>query len=135
MASILIIDDDPQIHSLFGQVLERIGHRVLTASDGNQGLLVFRQKLIDLVITDVFLPEKGGLWVILALRRESSTVPIIAFAGGAEGDQFLEMAKLLGAQRTLVKPFPVSKLIHAVQQELLWNEGPKHVAARGETIS
>lgn len=124
MASILIIDDDPQIRSLFGQVLERMGHRVLTADSGKEGLRLFRQGSIELVITDLSMRDQAGLEVIMTLRQESPNVPIIAFTGRAEGHESLAVAKYLGARRTIMKAFPVTELIHAVQQELQANERP-----------
>ena len=104
---------------------------MLTASNGNEGVQLFRQTPIELVITDVFMPGEEGLEVMRTLGRESSTVPIIAFTGGAEAYDVLDGAKSLDAQRILVKPFPVTEeLIHAVRQELLRNAG--HKATRSE---
>jgi len=118
MASILLIDDEPLVRSLFGEILEQAGYDVLLASNGHEGLERFRQTPTDLVITDLFMPEQDGLEVIMTLHHESPTVPIIAFTGNVEGRDFLNVAKHLGAQRTLAKPIEATELIQAVQQQM-----------------
>ncbi len=118
MASILIIDDDPQIRSLFREILEQAGYDVLLASNGHDGIQLFRQTPADLVITDVFMPEIDGLELIMTLHHEAPTVPIIAFTGKSEGREYLKVAKYLGAHHTMAKPIPATELIHAVQQHL-----------------
>lgn len=118
MASILIIDDDPQIRSLFREILEQAGYDVLLASNGHDGLQLFRQTPADLVITDVFMPEIDGLEVITILHHEAPTIPIIAFTGQSEGREYMKVARYLGAQCTMAKPIPATELIRTVQQYL-----------------
>lgn len=119
MASILIIDDEPQIRSLFEKILEPAGFDVLLARNGREGLERFRQTPTDLVITDLFMPEHDGLEVIMTFHHESPTVPIFAFTGKVEGHDYLRMAKYLGAQRIFAKPFPATEFLRAVQQLLV----------------
>lgn len=118
MASILIIDDDPQIRSLFREILEQAGYDVFLASNGHDGLQLFRQTPTDLVITDVFMPEIDGLELITTLHHEAPTVPIIAFTGKSEGQEYMKVAMYLGAQCTMAKPVPATELIRAVRQHL-----------------
>lgn len=118
MALILVIDDEPLIRSLFQEILEQAGYDVLLACNGHEGLRLFRQTPADLVMTDVFMPEQDGLEVIKTLHHESPTVPIIAFTGNVKGHNYLNVAKRLGAQRTMAKPFPATELIQVVQQQL-----------------
>ena len=116
--SILIIDDDEQIRAFLRRVLEAAGYMVTDAPNGQEGLRQFRQTPTALVITDLFMPDRDGLEVTMALHRESPTVKIIVITGGSGQRDFLEVAKLLGAHRTMRKPITVAELLQAVQEEL-----------------
>lgn len=118
MALILIIDDESSLTYLCQEILEQAGYEVLLACNGQEGLQLFRQRPADLVITDVFMPVQDGLEVIMALHREKPTLPIIAITGNAEGSYFLSVAKQLGAQLSIAKPFTARDLVQAVQQQL-----------------
>ena len=122
--SILIIDDNEQIRVFLRKVLEGAGYLVTEAPDGQKGLRQFRQTPTALVITDLLMPDKDGLEVTMALHRESPTVKIIALTGGSGQRDFLEVAKLLGAHRTMKKPVTITELLQAVQEEL--QEGSPH---------
>ncbi len=120
VARILIIDDEDQTRKMLCQALERAGYEVVTARDGSEGLQLFRTILADLIITDILMPEKEGLETIMELRREFPNVKIIAMSGGGhKGDlDFLEVAKRLGAQRTLQKPFHLQEVFQLVAEVL-----------------
>ena len=68
MARILVIDDDSMIRDLLREMLEQDGHDVVEAEDGEEGVRISHQARADLVITDLFLPPRGGLAVIQQLR-------------------------------------------------------------------
>ena len=118
MAYILVIDDDDQIRALLQQVLERAGHKVVSAADGNQGIKLFRAQAADLIITDIIMPEKEGLETIMELRRDFPEVRIIAISGGGrmKPDEYLHLAERCGAHRTLTKPFWREELLAAVRE-------------------
>lgn len=124
MATILVIDDDPRILSLFRELFETMGHRVLAAGNGNEGLDLFHQRRIDLVVANVFTPEHDGLEVIMTLRREAPTVPIIGFSDRAVRYELLNVAKQSGAvqkyggHRVPGNTFRVAELLQAVQNAL-----------------
>jgi len=120
MASILIIDDDPQILDMLGQILEREGHEVVDASNGKEGLKLYRENPTDLVITDLIMPEKEGIETIMELRRHFPDVKIIAISGGGQIDakQYLSMAQKLGVQKTFAKPVVRAELLKAVRELL-----------------
>jgi CheY-like chemotaxis protein len=120
VARILIIDDEDQPRRMLQQVLIRVGYEVVEARDGNEGLQLFRASPTDLIITDILMPEKEGLETIIDLRREFPAVKIIAISGGGRTGNlnFLEVAKRLGAQRTLQKPFELQEMIAAVRDLL-----------------
>jgi CheY-like chemotaxis protein len=120
MASILIIDDDFKILQVFREILEREGYDVLAASDGREGMRLCRNRHVDLVITDIIMPEKEGLETIIELRRDLPHVKIIAMSGGGQigAEQYLPLAEKLGAQHTLHKPFTPVELLEAISEVL-----------------
>jgi len=115
-ATILIIDDDAPIRLLIRRVLEDAGYQVYEASNGRLGLEQFHTQPVDLVLTDLDMPELNGLEVIIALTRAFLDVKVIAMSG-LSGDE-LQEAKLLGARQTLAKPLDLQTLLHVVRYEL-----------------
>jgi DNA-binding response OmpR family regulator len=125
MARILIIDDDDQVRKMLRLTLNAAGFDVVEAHDGKVAMKLFHQDpLVDLVITDLIMPEKEGIETIIELRRDFPNVPIIAISGGGRIDpeDYLVLAKKLGAKITLEKPFSRKDIIDAVN-ELITSEG------------
>jgi len=120
MALILIIDDDFRIREVLRQILERAGYEVMEASDGKEGISLYREKQADLIITDIIMPKKEGLETITDLRIEFPEVKIIAISGGGRigPETYLELAEGFGANRLLTKPFGHEELLEAVQDLL-----------------
>jgi CheY-like chemotaxis protein len=124
MARILIIDDEPRILSLLREMLESAGHLVVEAQDGAVALRWWRdhshEQTIDLIITDILMPEKDGIEVIQQIRQLAPNTKVIAISGHSEVVRipFLEVAKRLGAVRTISKPFTMQTLLNAVQAAL-----------------
>jgi DNA-binding NtrC family response regulator len=120
MPSILIIDDDEHLRSMLEQTLERAGYTTVAVGDGKEGLRLQREAPADLVLTDLIMPEKDGLETILEIRRIFPKGKIIAMSGGGRyGSQdFLPIAKRLGAARTLEKPFTREALLETVREVL-----------------
>jgi CheY-like chemotaxis protein len=116
--SILLIDDNDQIRDILRRRLEEAGYFVMDAANGREGLRQFRQTPVALVITDLLMPDSDGLEVTMTLRRESPHVKIIALTGGVGNLNLLEVAKLLGAHRTIMKPIEIAELLDVVQQML-----------------
>ena len=116
MARILVIDDDRQVRTLLRMILEREGHEVIEAPDGKVGIELYRNEPADVVITDIFMPEKEGLETIMDLRREYPEVKLIAISGGGrlKPHEYLVVARKLGARFTLTKPFERDGLLEAV---------------------
>jgi DNA-binding response OmpR family regulator len=115
---VLVIDDDAAMRITLGQVLSRAGHEVILAADGNEGLQLCRTKVVDLVLTDLFMPNKEGMETIMELRREFSKVAIIAMSGMPDVAPMLSTARLLGAGKTLEKPFESEELLGAIEELL-----------------
>jgi two-component system response regulator (stage 0 sporulation protein F) len=118
MASILIIDDEDTIRKLLRAVLETEGYEVTEAANGRIGLEQYRQKPTDLVITDILMPELNGLDLLLELTRDFLDAKVIAISGLGGEKNVLDVAKLLGARRTIQKPFSLPQLLDAVRYEL-----------------
>ena len=120
MARILVIDDDELLRGAVRVVLEAAGYEVIEASDGNVGLRLQREQGADLVLVDIFMPERDGLEVIRALRSESSQAKIIAVSGGGRTGQIdvLRAAATFGASRTLLKPFEPRVLLSVIRELL-----------------
>lgn len=119
MKSILVIDDEEQLARMVRIMLEREGYRVVVAQNGKEGMKYFRVEPTDLVITDIFMPEKEGLETIRELRKDFPGTKIIAMSGGtskAEGFSALPLAEKLGATFTLVKPFSRTELLTLVRK-------------------
>ena len=120
MARILIIDDEEGIRRPLQTVLERIGHEVKTAADGQEGLRLWRRFGADLVITDVMMPNKNGIETIMELRASFPPVPVIAMSGGDMSQRLdlLGNATLLGAVHTIPKPFSLTEMVAKIAQVL-----------------
>jgi len=120
MALILLIDDDLKIRELLRRILEHAGYEVVEASDGREGLSLYRERKPDLVITDIVMPGKDGLETITDLRIEFPGSKIVAISGGGRLDPkpYLELAEGFGADRLLTKPFGHEELLEAVQNLL-----------------
>jgi DNA-binding response OmpR family regulator len=114
---ILIVDDDPALARFASQVLGDAGYEILVANNGNDALSIIDNQRVDLMITDLVMPEKEGLEMIVALRKSKSRLPIIAVSGVFVGD-LLKTARALGAQATIEKPFSVATLLEVVQRVL-----------------
>ena len=120
MALILIIDDEPQIRSMLKLMLERDGYEVAEAPDGIEGIRVFRQNPAELIITDLIMPNKDGIGLIIDLKKEFPNVKIIAMSGGGlnKPEGYLKGAKKLGAACTLTKPIDRGEMLRAIKDVL-----------------
>ena len=123
MESILIIDDEGQIRSMIRLILEREGYAVTEAPDGTEGIRRFREKPTDLIITDIIMPNKDGIGMIIELKKEFPGVKIIAMSGGGlnRPDGYLRGAKQLGAACALSKPINRQELLRVVKDTLKGN--------------
>ena len=118
MTRILLIDDDVQVREMLRQMLERAGYEVVDASSGREGLEHYQAAAIDLIITDILMPDQDGLETIRELRRLAPAAKIIAISGGGQSGllDLLPIAEKLGAQCTLRKPLRRLELLEAVRQ-------------------
>ncbi len=114
---ILVADDDDQVRMLLKRVLVKAGYAVSEARNGNEAERISKQKPAALLITDLIMPDKEGIETIQEFRRNQTPVKIIAMSGGGRLDQnmYLSMAKQIGADRVLSKPFMPQELLKVVQ--------------------
>ena len=120
MAHILVVDDDDQLRTMLQHMLERLGHEVTLASNGNEALALYRQKQAEVIFLDLIMPGKEGIETITDLRREFPCAKIIAMSGGGRmGPQnYLDLASKLGALRTMSKPFTFAQVQQVVEEVL-----------------
>ena len=118
MTRILLIDDDALGRDMLRQMLERAGYDVVEAASGREGLQQYQATAIDLIITDILMPDQDGLEIILELRRLVPEAKIIAITGGGQSGllDLLPVAAKLGAQWTLRKPLQRLELLKAIRQ-------------------
>jgi two-component system, cell cycle sensor histidine kinase and response regulator CckA len=111
---ILVIDDEAPVRTLIERLLTDSGYKVFLASDGMAGLKIARQHALDIVITDLVMPEGEGLETIPKLRALQPGTRIMAISG-AFGGQYLKAAKLLGADYALPKPLDREELLEGIR--------------------
>jgi CheY-like chemotaxis protein len=114
--SVLVVDDEPAVRDLVKEILESGGYEVLTACNGREAMKCLRRNLVDLVITDLLMPEQEGIETIRAIRRGQPGLKILAMSGSAA--PHLNTARKLGAQDSIRKPFSLESLLAKVEQLL-----------------
>ncbi|MBT4268451.1 MAG: response regulator [Deltaproteobacteria bacterium] len=117
-------------------VLVKAGHEVVTASNGVQGYQLFILQPCDLIVTDIFMPEKEGIHTIFDFKSEFPDVKIIAISGGGimaknidddvlqllnkgmESTEVLQLASDFGADEVMSKPIIIKKFLHLVNETM-----------------
>ncbi len=120
MASILIVDDNPQLRRVLGEVLSCEGHDVTLAENGVEALEQYEGEPAELVITDLYMPEMDGIELLIRIRHGFPEARVMAISGGGyvAKHPLLDDARLLGAGVTLSKPFRHEEFIDAVERAL-----------------
>ncbi len=120
MAKILVIDDEPALCEMLCDTLGEEGHAVLAAPNGLEGLALLAKTPVDLVITDIFMPDMEGIEMIRHVRRDYPKVKVITISGGGtlKNVNYLDVSEQLGADWTLQKPVGTPELIAAIDAVL-----------------
>ncbi len=120
MPRILVVDDDPISRQVLKAMLEKEGHLVTEAEDGVKAVKGYDRNLIDLVITDIFMPEKEGVQTVRELMKENPDIKIIAVSGGSSSANYdsLDWIKMFGVKYTFTKPFNAKAILAAVDDLL-----------------
>ena len=121
MARFLIIDDDADIGQIVQMILELNGHEAAVSTDAETGVKIQTARPADILITDIFLPEKDGLEIIRQFQEKFPEVSIIAMSGGGETLRsltYLSSAREIGAVHVIRKPFEKEALLAVVNDVL-----------------
>ena len=120
MKHILIIEDDLAYQKMLKTALSEAGFKISVAADGVEGCKIFRKGPCDLVITDIFMPEKEGFETIMEIRQMSEAVKILAISGGGQFDakEMLPMSVELGANEAVEKPIGIKDLLEIINRLL-----------------
>lgn len=118
MTRILVIDDEEIVRASLRITLEGENYDVAEAENGNVGILLHKQNPFDLVITDLIMPGKEGIETIIELKRDFPGIKIIAMSGGGRTafSDYLNIARELGVNGTLQKPFDEESLCQCVRE-------------------
>jgi two-component system, cell cycle sensor histidine kinase and response regulator CckA len=117
VAKILVADDEEAVLRLFEKILTDAGYEVLLARDGDQAVEIASRGEINLVITDLVMPNREGIETIRAIKAGHPGLKIVAMSGAFKGS-FLRMAELLGAHAALAKPVSPEQLLDVVAKAL-----------------
>ncbi|MCX6620721.1 MAG: response regulator, partial [Acidobacteria bacterium] len=115
---ILVTDDEPGVRLFLRLMLESEGYEVSEAGNGQEAVRAIRDSPIDLMITDLIMPEQEGIETIRQVRREHPTIGIIALSG-AGNKSYLDMTEALGADCAMAKPINPEALLEEVKRVLL----------------
>lgn len=120
MPRILVVDDDPISRQILRAMFENKDYDVTEAEDGVEALKRYRENNIDLVVTDIFMPEKEGVQTVRELMKENPAVKIIAVSGGSSSANYdsLDWIKMFGVKHTFTKPFNAEVILAAVEELL-----------------
>ncbi len=115
MARILVVDDEYDIRMPLRRVLESEGHEVTEATHGDEALQLFGESPFDLVLLDIFMPERDGISTLGGLLNKSPQAKVIIMSGKAH---FLPDARDLGATETIWKPIDTDTLLDTIERAL-----------------
>ena len=114
--NILVVDDEKSVLELIKDVLHEYNYTVDMVADGNTCLQMCHEHPYDLIIIDILLPDVDGCEIIKTLKKEYAHTKIIAISGGGQIDatHYLRLARMLGADHVLMKPFAIDALLFMV---------------------
>ena len=114
---ILVVDDNEDLRSTIQALLQADGFQVDVAADGHAALALHQSNPADVVITDLFMPDKDGIETILEIRAKYPAVQIVAISGwdSRQGSDYLKVAREIGAVRTVKKPFELTDMVKIVR--------------------
>jgi two-component system, NtrC family, response regulator AtoC len=131
---ILIADDEPHMRRLLEIMLQKMGHTVFAASDGQEALELARKNPVDLVITDLRMPRMDGITLLSRLREEGQDVPVIVITAHGTVESAVDAMKR-GASDYLLRPFDLDALELAIERVLGSAEMTRHNAFLREELN
>ena len=126
MPAVLLLEDNDAYRTLIAHMLTLAGFKVCAIPDGRRVPAILRERRIDLVITDIVMPERDGLETLTDLRYSHPRLPVIAISGDVpmNRDLYLTIAAKLGAARVLAKPFKMDQLIATAREAIAIGNAP-----------
>ncbi|MBN2441587.1 MAG: response regulator [Spirochaetales bacterium] len=120
MKTILVIDDIEYVRKTIGRILRNEGFTVYEAGNVKEGTDIINRNRIDVLITDIVMPEKGGIELLMDLRKELENTKIIVITGkvSPEAEAFRNLVKEYGVSAILFKPFKKKVLLETVDKIL-----------------
>jgi DNA-binding response OmpR family regulator len=115
--NILVAEDDRNISNLIREIIERKGNVALLAHDGEEALQIFSNIKVDLIITDLKMPNVDGMTLISRVREQNQDIPIIIVTGYGS-DKNRELATQYGVNEILSKPCSLMDISKAIDQNL-----------------
>jgi len=121
MALVLVVDDEPEVRHLLGQVIRKSGHQVVEAESADAALARMAERAADVVFTDIQMPGRDGRWLTMELRKRYPAAPVVLATSVTE----LEPAVTLkfGVLSYLVKPFDLAAVRSALKMAVDWRDG------------
>ena len=118
MAKVLLVEDDELVRYSLTELLEEAGHQVLARENGYKIIEFVESHPVDIVLTDIVMPEVDGMEVLTAMRKSFPDLPVVALSGGGRisGADYLQMAEVIGAKRTISKPVKPDVLLNTVAE-------------------
>jgi DNA-binding response OmpR family regulator len=119
--TILLVDDDREILESMELSLERFGHEIITAADGNAAVELAVERKPDIMVLDLMLPKRGGFLVLQKLKgspQAKGKKPYVIMITGNEGQRHRAFAQSLGVDEYLNKPFRMDRLVELVEKYL-----------------
>jgi len=113
MSKFLLVEDNEELLEVQAAYLEAHGHEVRLARHGREALRVLHRETVDIIVTDVIMPEMDGFETIMEVRRLRPQLPIIVVSGGGRvgATDYLNMAKSMGANAAMIKPVAPAALL------------------------
>ena len=120
MAKILVADDEIDLAEIWKEALEEAGHSVVLTHTGLQTVAMLQEEEFDLLITDINMPDGGGVYATSEARNLDSKIPVIAVSGnpGVIGSGMLARLPKLGADQILIKPIDLDELVEVANRTL-----------------
>jgi len=128
LTTILVVDDEPLVRHTLEAGLKQNGYQVLLAGNGDEALEVLACAKVDLVLTDLAMPQREGLETIIEIRRRFPGVKVVALSG-VFGSLYLDMARQLGAAAALSKPVRIDVLRSTINAVLMASANDQHASA------
>ncbi|MFT7619216.1 MAG: DNA-binding NtrC family response regulator [Planctomycetota bacterium] len=120
MSKIIVLDDDAQFRGMLQRILEKVGYEVQCVESAKSLMSELRVSEVDLIVTDIIMPEQDGIQTITEVKKEFPEAKIIAISGGGRFGpaSYLDTAQMLGACRSFEKPLNMPEFLEAVETEL-----------------